>query len=474
MNMFSRGIRNAFRNGIRTASITVILGLSIGLCLTMLVAHKAVENKISSVKSSIGNTINISAAGIMGFQGGGNPLSQTTVDKVKTLSHVTNVSETISDELRNSDSTSRSGTTTSANTSLVSAIEAGSLGRRFGGQNTDSSSSNQSETPQLPIGGGFTPGISGYGTSDTTTVNGSTVKLTSGSQIDGNSDKAVALVGTSVASKNNLKVGSVFMAYGTSVTVTGIFDTGTTFSNNAVIFSLPTLQRLSGQTGDLTSAVVTVDSISNIDSTTAVVKKTLGDTADVTSSKTSAQTAIQPLDSVKTISLFSLIGAVIAGAVIILLTLIMVVRERKREIGVIKAIGGSNLRIMSEFMIESLTLALLGALIGLLIGVVGGQPVTKMLINNSTSQVTPTSGFPGRPRFDGTGTTPNSARLNSSFGRGFRNNGAVRNLNTIKAQVGWDILLDGFGAAILISVIGSALAAGLIAKVRPSEVMRSL
>jgi len=34
-------------------------------------------------------------------------------------------------------------------------------------------------------------------------------------------------------------------------------------------------------------------------------------------------------------------------------------------------------------------------------------------------------------------------------------------------------LLDGFGAAVLIAVIGSALAAGMISKVRPSTIMRA-
>jgi putative ABC transport system permease protein len=141
--------------------------------------------------------------------------------------------------------------------------------------------------------------------------------------------------------------------------------------------------------------------------------------------------------------------------------MIMVVRERKREIGVVKAIGGSNLRIIGEFMVESLTLAILGAVVGLIIGVVGGQPVTKMLVNNSTSSTTATTQGPGARGAGG------------SFSGGLRRNAAVQGLSNIKAQIGWGILLDGFGAAVLISVIGSALAAGMISKVRPSTVMRA-
>lgn len=477
MNPITRGVRNAFRNGVRTVSIVAILGLSIGLSLTMLIAQKAVDNKIKSVKASIGNTISISAAGVMGFQGGGDPLSQSSIDKLSSLSHVTSVSESISDQLRNTDSTNRQGTTESANTSLVSAIDAGSLGQRFGGSGNSSGSSDGPRTVIMGLGGAsFTPPVSAYGQTDFSKLNSATVTLKSGSTISGTTDKNVALVGSTLATKNNLKVGSTFTAYGDTITVAGIFDTGTTFSNNAVLFSLPTLQRLSGQTGNITSATVTVDSIANIDSVTTAVKKQLGSKADVTSSKTTAQDAIAPLDSVKTVSTFSLIGAVVAGAVIILLTMIMVVRERKKEIGVVKAIGGSNLRIVSEFMVESLTLAVLGAIVGLLIGVVGGQPVTKMLVNNSTSSssstATPTPGAGPMIITSGNAPTGSSAASNGSF-RSFRKNSAVQSLDNIKAQIGWGILLDGFGAAVLISVIGSALSAGMIAKIRPSTVMRA-
>ncbi len=75
MNVVTRGIRNAFRNKIRTFSIIVILGLSVGLALAMLIANQAVGQKIDSVKSSVGNTVSIAPAGVRGFEGGGNALT---------------------------------------------------------------------------------------------------------------------------------------------------------------------------------------------------------------------------------------------------------------------------------------------------------------------------------------------------------------------------------------------------------------
>lgn len=72
MNMISRGARNAFRNYLRTGSIVIILGISIGLALSMLVAREAVTTKIETVKSSVGNTVTVAPAGARGFEGGEN------------------------------------------------------------------------------------------------------------------------------------------------------------------------------------------------------------------------------------------------------------------------------------------------------------------------------------------------------------------------------------------------------------------
>src|SRR5579864_5984164 len=118
MGVIHRGVKNAFRNSIRTLSIILILGLSIGLALAMLMARQAVQNRISDVKSSIGNTITISPAGARGFEGGGEPLTTDEITKVKALPHVTTVTQTLTDRLD------------SSSTNLQSAIDPGTLGAR--------------------------------------------------------------------------------------------------------------------------------------------------------------------------------------------------------------------------------------------------------------------------------------------------------------------------------------------------------
>ena len=446
MNVVTRGIKNAFRNGVRTFSIVIILGLSIGLALSMMIARTAVEQKIASVKSNIGNTITVNPAGAQGFEGGGTPLTTDQINSIKTVPNVTGVTSTLSDRLTTSD------------TSLQSAVDAGTLGRRF--------ADNSGATPSFPGQSGstttrsFTPPIRVTGVdnlSHASVYGGSSVTIKSGTPFDPTKDQNVAMVGSGLASKNSLSVGSTFTAYGTPITVAAIYDTGTEFANNTVVMPLVTLQRLSGQTGNVTAATVTVNSIDNMDSTVAAIKSKLGSAADVTSDQTAAANAVAPLQNVETIAVYSLVAALIAGAVIILLTMVMIVRERRREIGVVKAIGSSNAKTMVQFMVESITLTTLGLIVGLGIAVAASAPITNALVTTSASSNSQQGG-PGR-----------------GFGRQFSAVAGVAgaSLRTVQTSVGWDTLAEGVGAALIIAIVGSAVPAYFISRVRPSEVMRA-
>ncbi|CAN5146235.1 hypothetical protein BH09PAT3_BH09PAT3_0870 [soil metagenome] len=454
MNGITRGIRNAFRNVTRTIALVLILGLSLGLALAMLVANQAVGDKIASVKSSVGNTVSVSPAGARGFEGGGTALTVEQIAKVEALTHVSSVAKALSDRL------------TSSNTNLVSAVEAGALGQRAAGNNGQSFNINQAP-PSGDMRGGtsssgtatvttsFTPPVTVNGTTDPTVLSssqgGGTFTLKNGKVFSADSTENVAILGSSLATKNNLSVGSTFTAYGTTITVIGIFDAGNTFSNNQVIMPLTTVQTLSDQAGSITSATVKVDSVENVTSVTTAVTSTLGTAADVTNDSEAAETAIAPLENIKTISLYSLLGAIVAGAVIIFMTMIMIVRERRREIGVIKAIGASNIKVITQFMAESATLTLLASIVGIAIGIAAANPITKLLVNNGTSSsTTQQMGGPGRRALGG---------LQNS-------------VTNVTASVGWDIILYGLGAALLIAAIGSGIASLFIAKVRPAEVMR--
>lgn len=455
MNPAVLGMRNAFRNTTRTLSLVLILGLSTGLSLVMLISHHAVNQKIQDTKKSIGNTISVQPAGYSSFSQTNNLLSAKQVKKVSNVAHVINVTKTLSSQLTTEGATQPEGLSQSgsgAKTSLTSAVKlnkgsSNGMNTLSGGGLTLAGNGNLPENISLPI--------AIVGTSNATSPHGlqeaTSLKITAGRAIGASKNTNDAMVSTSLAKKNNLKVGSTFTAYGKTFTVKAIYDTGTEGGNNTVIVSLPTMQHLMDKKDGIASVTATVDSLDNLRTTTAAIKTTLGSAADVTSSIEQADQALQPLSGVKKVSLFSLSGAVIASGVIIFMTMIMVVRERRREIGILKAIGASNIRIIFQFMSEALTLTCLGLVVGLVIGVAGGTPVTKSLVSNSISSAS------------APGATQTIHNLTNPLFQG------VKNVNT-----GMDlgVLLIGVCVALCIALLSSACAGWLIAKIRPAEVMR--
>lgn len=462
MGAFLRGIKNAFRNLVRTLSVTLILALSIGLALIMLLSYQTVEKKIVNIRSTIGNIITISPAGVRGFEGGGEPLTTAQADMIRKINNITKVNETLQDRL-----------TAGEGNNLAAAIEPGTLGKRFGDRNRQSviiEKGNTALPDQNMQVRKFSTPISINGLSNLDSLEEQGLKVTSGELFNFNSEAKEALVGAQLASKNNLSVGSTFTAYNTVLTVKGIYDAGNQFANSGIYLPLKTLQSLSEQIGQVSVISVTVNDINNVDAAVSAIKDKLGsDKVDVTSNKESASEAVAPLENIKKISLYSLSGSLAAGAVITLLIMMMVVRERRREIGVLKAIGASNFWVVTQFVWESLVLTFMGAVVGVAAGVLFSNPVLDALVANSTTAEKSVPGIVpvGMPSGGGPG-----------FGRVIRLGGlmgdSIQNtLRDLQATVGIEIILYGLLAAVLIAVLGSAIPAWLIAKVKPAEVMRA-
>lgn len=477
MNNVSRGVRNAFRNGIRTVSIVLILALAVGLALAMLVARQAVDKKITAVKSSIGNNITISPAGMRSFGGGfgggatpgqsqdsssteGNSLTNDDLTKIKSVNHITKVIATLSTRA-----------TTDTDTNLTSPTP--NWGARNGSSSTDNTDSSSETSMRLPIG------VTGTTDAAVTMSTLGDVELSSGSTINGSSSDYVALVGDQVAEENNLSVGSTFTLYDKTFTVKGILSTSdsTSTSSNqggmgrnlsvgsAIIVPLATLQAISDNADTITSITAVVDNVSNTETTVSSITTTLGtddegnNRADVTSDVESAQTALDSLASIKTTSIFSLIACVVAAGVIILLAMLMIVRERRGEVGVLKAIGAKSSSIIKMFAMESLTLTLLASVIGIGVGVLAAGPLTSSLVNSSTSSQSQTEGRSGETR--------------NSDGPGNFIRSGLNNVSTVTAEVDWRIVIYALGSAMIIAIIGASTASLIVMRVRPAEAIRA-
>lgn len=460
MNVVTRGIRGAIRSPLRAGAIVIMLAISIGLIIAMLIAKAGVESKISEVKATAATGITVRPAGIMGFAGGGDPLSADQVATITKTEHVASIASTLTDQLGTDD------------TSLTPSLELGRFGQRQ--QRFESSDNSQTQTMPMPPEGdessgstrpAMTPRTTVTGTTDpnSASTNGGTLTISSGATIDGNSSDMVALIGKTLAEKNSLSAGGTFTMYGQTFTVKGIYSTDNTFQDSGIIVPLKTLQTLTNQAGAVTSAAVTVDSSDNVGAVVNSLTSSLGDKADITSEQQRAESSVSSLTSISSLATTGVVGATIAAGVIVLLMMTMIVRERRREIGVIKAIGGTNFSVVTQFVTEALTLTLVGAILGIGIGVAASGNITQGLVDSQASPSSQTRG----------GTTGRGGGPGGAGGPGGFIRSAEQSVQNITGTVSPAIIASGIGLTFLIAIIGSALPAWYIARIRPAEVLRA-
>jgi putative ABC transport system permease protein len=469
MSILGRGIRNAFRNVTRTVSIVLILGLVTGLAVVMLAAHRVVSEKASTALSSVGNTVTI---GPPGFSAGGQLGQFLTSAELAPIAHlpgVTGINESLNGAVKASNlppGSSKAGRSTQIagqagkhkpmvqSSPGTSPVKQGTTSLKYPGTTAFATQGLACEpTPCTPPIGFYTIYFAGS-TEPTAAVNIGAPALTivSGHAISGTSSADDVMISTEMAQKNGLKVGSTFTAYGKTLTVAAIFNSDSQQGNDTVITSLPVLQHLMGDTdGPVFNAVVTASSLTGLPTVTSEIEHDLGPKASVVSYVSDAEQAVSSLGNVQSIALDSLVGALVTAVVILFLVMVMIVRERKREIGIQKAIGTPNGPIMAQFTTEALTFTLLGLVVGAVIGVIAASPVTSSLV--SRSGVSSDTGARGM------------------FGAG---SPALANLTNINAQVGWPVIVECLAAAVGVAVLASAAASWMISRVRPAEVLRSV
>ncbi len=100
---------------------------------------------------------------------------------------------------------------------------------------------------------------------------------------------------------------------------------------------------------------------------------TEGDNFFVDKSDSIAEMFQNSLGSITTAAAFIGLITLIGAAIGLMNIMLVAVNERTREIGLIKAIGGTKKSIRQQFLFESIIISLIGAIFGIVLGVLVGN-----------------------------------------------------------------------------------------------------
>ena len=159
------------------------------------------------------------------------------------------------------------------------------------------------------------------------------------------------------------------------------------------------------------------------------------------------------LSQTQSVAFQVIVLSISATSLIILFTMLYNVRERTREIGILKAIGFSNSTIMSQFMLEGIILSLMAGAIGVVVGIVGAPYLSSLLLPS----INPfgSAGLSRRAALNPTTLTP-TANLSQ----------------LVTGAPDLQTLLLMFGVSVLLGAMGSLYPAWRASRTSPMEALR--
>ncbi|MGZ9793679.1 ABC transporter permease [Bacillus atrophaeus] len=378
-------------------------------------------------------------------------------------------------------------TSTSANAGNFDAIESSS-------DSSSSSDNSNSDSKNNQGGGQGGPQMNSADLSVEGVVSTSLVdefsdgdsKITDGRSITkSDAGKKVALINETLAEENNLSVGDSITVKSAAdedttvkLEVVGIYKTTSSGDDQAQNFSFlnpynkiyTPYTATSALKGDdyknmIDSAVYYMDDAENIDAFVKAAKKTSidFDTYTLETNDQLYQQMVGPIENVASFSKHVVYLVSVAGAVILGLIVMMSIRERKYEMGVLMAIGEKRWKLIGQFLTEVLIVAVIAIGIASVTGSLIANQLGNQLLSQQISSSTDTAQTASSNQ--GGGHMPGGGGM---FGQNSSSADVIDSLN-VAVSMNELLLLGGIG--ILIAVIATLLPSISVLRLHPKTIL---
>ncbi len=416
MNFIKRGLLSLWAKKGRTLLLCAVFSAILIFVLAGLTIKSAAEKATENAQNSLGATVTLAASREAMFGGGQNDTStsdSSSTDSTSERREFTSTPVKVSDaeKIAALDNVKSYVLVTSGTATAGDGIEP------ITSSDTTSSSSTADSSQQGPGGmgrggmggkmqtGDFT--ITGVSSSaDYSSFSDGTATLEDGEALTADdAGTNNVLIEETLAESNDLSVGDTFKLTDSdgenevTVTVKGIYSTTESASGIAAqvsmlnpvntIYSYYTLANtLSGNTDEDTvdSAIYTLSEPSKVTAFTEAAEKLIDtDTYDLTTDDQLYQSMITPLENVSSFAKNIVILVAVAGIIILTLIVMLMIRERRYEIGVLLSMGESRAKMIFQFFTEMFVTMLIALVIATFTGNIVGNVVGNQLLSQETT-----------------------------------------------------------------------------------------
>jgi putative ABC transport system permease protein len=179
-------------------------------------------------------------------------------------------------------------------------------------------------------------------------------------------DRESAVVGASIAQQFELKTGDKLTIRGTEFLLAGILKEMGNRDDLVIYLDLTTAQKLYGVGDKVSFIAVKVDDVTQMDRYSQEIQERAN--VAVVSDKQLIRSVLAIMGTVRNTLQMIAAVAVLAAAFGIINTMLTAIHERKREIGILQALGAKRRTIFSLFLYESGLYGLFGGILGLVAG----------------------------------------------------------------------------------------------------------
>jgi putative ABC transport system permease protein len=471
MGTLIRGIKNIFRNKFRNIAVILILCLCLSLALMMVNMNFSLNNITKSIKRKMGTrfdvTVNYEYIEKLYREHG-----EKASEEGESLFMV---DEALADEILKIDSVESvnkliSGSFTSKKLKSYEAEMMQKEGERYEGAVEEKVIGEEGEeidpATQFSLLGVTDANMDPrFQEGDINLVEGNFFKST-------DIEQNVALIEKNFAERNRLKVGSDMIIKEEKIKVCGIYEfedlsqfSGFEGSRGEQIYiPFKTAQRLLNRKGKVDLLTVKVDSLDNVQKTINYINNRLSDgKIKAHQEMTKYSQILHSNNSIKRISKISMISAFTAGVLIILSIMFINTRNRATEIGILKAIGASNLNISAQFLVESLAICIIALILSVVVILAANKPVSDFVGGRAVIKVPEMWVLEEmeKEKEKGEGYELETVDMDGLF-----------QLINLKITFSPQILIFAILLTFLLGIVGSLIPAYYISKLRPAEVLR--